>query len=351
MATSTNRILKKFIGEGLKESGPNRNVLNVLRLLIEDEGSTLFIPANYERGTRKRVDESVHHGFRYAPVAMPVTDFVPNMDRFNFSVRGLKEVLVENKETGDLDNKKVFRTYNVIRDGQLHIEKIEATLSEQAYVELVCAGILYNQVGKLVDGESMVYKADYVYTIDLSQLPLVSTHWAQPKNIGFVEFMEDEAYLTEFVKSLNKIEREWRSKLISEGTHREEESDVYIESTQYATEESTESMEVNCVLYRIQSKALKDRIKEAKDIEHIAGMYESYNELKSDLKYYKKKLSYARFIIRAVAFAIENTKKQGSYEWSPAVPLPRSKNKMVERAVLEDDRVLEKITWTESIPL
>jgi hypothetical protein len=342
---------KKFIGKGLKETGPNRNVLNVLRLLIEDDNSIVYMPANYERGTRKRIDENVHHGHRYAPVAMPISNFVSNLDRFNFSVRGLKEVLVES-QTGVMEPKKVFRTYNIIRDGELHIDKLEAKLSQEAYIELITAGVLYDQVGRKVDGEKTVYNPDYIYTIDMSELPLVSTHWANPTQLGFVDYLKEETYLTVLVKVLGQVERDWRSKLISSGAIEKVEDDIYIETSKYAEEESKGSYEVESVQYRVISDDVKSRVKIITQ-DDLESQYESYNEVVADLKHYRKVLASHRFIIRAVAFAIENTKEQGSktFDFSAPEKLPRSKNKMVQRAELGEGEVLEKITWTQSIPL
>lgn len=339
----------KFIGKGLKVSGPNLNVLNVLRVLIEDEGrSIVYMPANYERGTRKRVDEHVHHGHRYAPVPLPIQDFVPNMERFNFSVRGLKEVLVENEQTGELEPKKVFRTYNIIRDGELHIDKLEAKLSKEVYDELVAAGLVYDQVGRKVE-ENKTHVPDYVYTINLSGIPLVSTHWAQPTQLKFVENLVEEAYLTELLKYMNKLKREYEATQTYGGES--QESDIYVEKSKYANEEPVDTYEADCVLYRVKGYKHKEINEDT-----MRKSYPTMEILLHDIRNVKKRLSVLRFLIRAVAFAIHNTKYQGSktFDWSEPAPLPRSKNKMVERApvvVNGQGCVLERITWKEDIPV
>lgn len=336
---------KKYIGSGLKESGANLNVLNVLRVLIEDEDTVVYMPAGYERGTRKRVDEHVHHGHRYAPVAMPVSGFVSHMERFNFSVRGLKEVLVENDQTNELEPKKVFRTYNIIRDGELLIDKLEAKLSEEAFYELVPTGIVQNQVGKTEISASM-HIDDYVYTINLSELPLVSTHWAQPERLKFVEMIREEHKLTELLKNLNKLKREYEAIVVSDGGSHHE-SDVYVEKTQYAEEEPTDFYSVSCVAYRVKGE------KHQFEMDKLREMYPNLNILNTEIKGTKKYLSNIRFLIRAIAFAIENTKNQGSktFQWSDVKPLPRSKTKKFQCADLGEGLVIEKLLWEEQVPV
>ncbi|AMM45093.1 hypothetical protein SP15_285 [Bacillus phage SP-15] len=339
------REINTYIGEGLKSTGPNLNVINILRVFIEDEESVLFIPADYERGSRKRVDEKVHHGHRYAPVAMKVDDFVSSIDRFNFSVRGLKDVHVEN-ESGQLEPRQVFRTYNIIRDGELFIKKVEAQLSQSAFELLTAAGVVFDQVGRKVETEYDRIP-DYIYTIDLTGLPLVSNQWAKPNHIKLYDLLELDVFLTQRNKELNKLEKEYKAKLAPETVSSDDK--VYIESTKYSKEEADGYYEANCVEYRIKAK--KPKFDEAQ----LREQFPNYESVSKQLSFDKKYRAYLRFIYRAVILAIELSKKQGSYEWSEEKPLPRSDKKTFKEATVTNSQgenvVLQRITWTEQVPV
>ena len=78
-----------------------------------------------------------------------------------------------------LVDKKVWRNYNIFRDGELVIDHIVAKLSENAFNELKAAGgILYLGDKELTNG--FPYDATMIYTIKFNGLPLVSCNWARP---------------------------------------------------------------------------------------------------------------------------------------------------------------------------
>lgn len=338
------REMKNYIGEGLKSSGPNLNVINVLRVFIEDEESVLYIPADYERGSRKRVDTNVHHGHRYAPVAMQVDDFVGSLDRFNFSVRGLKPVTVE--IDGQMVPKKVFRSFNIVRDGKLFIERLEAKLSQSAYELLTQAGLVFDQVGRQVDPEQSLM-LDYIYTIDLKGLPIVSNQWAKPNQMKLYDMLELDIALTERLKGLNKLLKEYKLReRVSEST---QQSDIYIESSKYNSEQPSDSYEANCVEYRVKVKKPKF------DEKVLREQFPDFETVSRQVKHDKKYREYLRFTYRAVILAIEESKKQGSYEWTEEKPLPRSNKKSFKEATVTNSEgkelTLQRITWTEEIPV
>ncbi|WJZ23456.1 VWA domain-containing protein [Listeria phage LIS04] len=329
--------LKEYIGEGLKSTGFNLNVLNILRTFIEDKYSTVYIPSNYKRGTSKRIDEKVHHGQKSAPTVVEIDDFVSHSSRFNFSVRGLKEVQVE-KEDGSLLPVKVFRSYNIIRDGELVIDELEAKLSYSTYTILVAAGLVYDQVGRQVS-ELHPYHEDYVYTVSLKGIKLVSPQWAKPNHIKLYDLMQLESYISDRVKLLSKLAKDRRIGAPSN-------DQIYRETPSVSQEETRESKEVECIEYKLKGSSV-----EKPSVDESLSDDQLLEQLVSDRKY----KNYLRFIIRSVIFAIESSAKKGSYNWSDELPVPRSKSKSYKHTTVTDstgsELVLKRYTWFESVPV
>ncbi|MCC7522880.1 VWA domain-containing protein [Candidatus Uhrbacteria bacterium] len=292
---------KRFIGTGLKPVGPNHSVLNVLRVLIEDKGSVLYIPKGaYKRGGELTVDPAVLQGS--GERTLEVLDMISTEDRFNFSLRTTKDVKVlPRDEKGEVianatpENKKVYRTYNVIRDGNLVLPELDARLSQESFDLLVEAGVIK---------AGTKYEAAKTYTLNLRDLKLISPAWAKPATLGLVSLMRQEKDLEAAQKALNARKKE----LVAGGykPKADEESEFYREQSKKDEARETDTYTATTVELRLMKY-------EPKAFDASALSWEEANEL---VKETRRDLSIVRFKIRATTFAMERCKKQASIKWS-----------------------------------
>jgi hypothetical protein len=290
---------KRFIGTGLKAVGPNHSILNVLRLLIEDKGSVLYIPKGaYKRGGELQTDPAVLQG--NGERTLEVLDMISNDERFNFSLRTIKDVKVlPHNEKGEIianskpEDKKVFRTYNVIRDGNLVLPELEARLSEASFTQLVEAGVIK---------AGTKYEAAKTYSLDLRSLKMISPAWAKPATLGLVGLMRHEADLEVQQKALNARKKE----LVAGGytPRADEESEFYREQAVKQEDRETDTYQATTVEYRMMGY-------KPKSYDASALSYEKAEEL---VKETRRELSIVRFKIRATTFAMERC-NQTSIKW------------------------------------
>jgi hypothetical protein len=293
---------KRFIGKGLKAAGPNHSILNALRLLIEDEGSVLYIPKGaYKRGGELTVDPAVLQG--NGERTLEVLDMVSHDERFNFSLRTIKDVKVLPRDekgeviaNGKPEDKKIFRTYNVIRDGNLVLPELEARLSETSFTQLVEAGVIK---------AGTKYEAAKTYSLDLRNLKMISPAWAKPGTLGLVSLMRHEADLGVQQKALNARKKE----LVAGGykPKADEESAFYRERSAKDEERETDTYQATTVEYRLMG--YKPMAFDASSL--------SWEEADKQVKEVRKQLSIVRFKIRATTFAMERC-KQTSIRWGAA---------------------------------
>lgn len=308
--------MKKFIGEGLKSSGVNLNVLNVLRTLVEDTDSVVYLPYGYKNATVRTSDPRVHMVPIEAGRPVRVLSLKSNKERFNFSILCSVDVMVEFYD-GDMIKlvpKKVFRTYNVIRDGKLEINRFSVKLSKSLYEDLRAAGILYYNGARVMENHE--YSENFIYKVDLSTIPLVSVNWAQPVNIGLYDMMKEDLEISEKLKVLKKIRNKFDkpSEVV--------EDEYYTESyTSGDYSEPSLGSEVDCCTYSIVG--FKPQYKES----DFDGMFSSYNDINEYIKNLTSIQNNDRFMSRCIIFAIGFTKKLGSFEWSDLEDVPRSKDK------------------------
>ena len=313
--------MKKYIGEGLKSSGPNLNVLNVLRALLESD-SRIYIPSDYE-------SENAVVSFDPRVIGLPKVDDRPliatgitsNSERFNFSISCLRSVLVAypdiSAEIVEMREKKVFRNYTIIKDGVLKNTQIYAEIPEDLFDIMVAAGILYYNERRLVEINHK-YIPNFPYLIDFSNIPVVSLNWAQPDNIGLYDYMVEELKLSQMLKVIRALRKEFPVSVeISE-----EESDIYSDVI-HTTAKNTS--EYPYITYSFPELAKEDLINREAYRESIQNL--SYTELTTLYRVYNKKLEAVRFMKRCIIFAIESSSKKGSYEWTDLVEVPRSKDK------------------------
>lgn len=343
--------MKKWIGEGLKSEGTNKNVLNILRTLVEDEESTVYVPYNYVKGYndyKVEGDPRVH--FYPAESGRPakIMSVLSNSERYNFSIVCLVDVLVEYYE-GDkveLKQKKVWRTYNVVRDGKLVIDKVSVRLSKDAFESLRDADLLYYNGVKV--GHNHSYVKDFTYILHFENIPIVSVNWAQPDRIGLCRMIMQDTFMSGVIKALKKIRSEFAP--LEDTNYDDSEKEIYKESVEYVKNEEHDKESVDCLVYRIPGYKyeLGDE-----DIKTMKTVYKDYETVQKEIDRTKSALTRTRFLYRSVIYAIESTRLKGSFDWSEEEKLPRSKDKMVKRANVEMDNgktvVLERISYKKEV--
>ena len=348
-------MFKKFIGEGLNGNinSPNTNVLNILRALIEDKNSTIYISSEYQNGSTwtNSGDPRVHFLPSDCGKKIQVVGIQSNEERFNFSLNGIVDVLVEYpREDGtvEMKDKKVFRTYTIIRDGELTMKSISATLSEDSFNKLREVGILYYNGVKVPMNHD--YKSNYVYRIDLSAVPIISVNWAQPAQIGLYDLLVEENETKRWISIIKKFISENKISTKDDNV----ESEFYSESIQSSSTKSKDLKEVECIQYTIKydfpQSLTDDNIKNT--VEILYTVSDDSQEIPNMLKNLQRTLKDIRFKKRCIVYAIESTKNKGNYDWSEAYRVPRSKNKIRQDADIEvngQKMILQRTVYTKEV--
>ena len=333
--------MKKWIGKGLKnlvEGSPNKNVINILRSLIEDKNCTCYIPLTYTSERKTILDPKVHFQPIEAGKTIIVTGVQSNQERFNFSITGNVDVYVEYEhEDGSVElvPKKIFRTYTIIRDGQLTINYLIAKLSENAFIELRNAGILYYNGMKVMENHS--YVPDFLYKVDLTNMRIISYAWAQPMQIGLYNNMEEENKLSNTLKEVNKLIKKYKEE--GQDVPIVPEDNIYYNEPYLGEERKGEKVECSCVVYTLKNdkSVISEYIDNATDL--VAAI-----RIKKEIN---KKLKNIRFLNRCVIWAIEESKTKGGYNWSELKPVPRSKDKFYQITILENGVELKRTIYTK----
>lgn len=293
--------MRDFIGTGISDQGPNKNVINVLRVLLEDKNSTIYVPYDYVADKEgKGKDPRVHFPPKASGTSAQVIDIVGHQERFNFSLQCLVDVKVEYEEDGvvTLKDKKVWRNYHVIRDGELVMPRVFAKLSENSYDDLASAELLY--IGDIKVSDNYVYSADTVYTIKLDNIPLVSSNWSRPNALNFHEMLRDSQRAAETLKQIKKVLKESKSETASTDT----DSNIYTENiSSYSSAKS--GKEVDCITYTI----IENPGYTTPKYEGVAN--EDYDKVNKLIKDY-------RFKCACIKWAIESamTHRRSPYNWS-----------------------------------
>lgn len=325
-----------FIGEGLKamvegKYSPNFNVLNVIRSLLEDKGTEVFIPYDYKNDTVRKHDPKVHYLPYEAGRPVKVTSIVSNKERFNFSLNGVIDVATETEpdENGMVDVviNQVFRSYHIIRDGVLEINRLVAKLSENAFTTLRDSDVLWYNGMKVLQNHK--WNPDFLYKIDLTNIPLVSLNWARPISLQLYDKMVEEVNLMAYASSLRKAIKEYKANTASES------STEYSHDSDEDSEESAEKKTVKCIVYEF--KGLKGN---EVDVESVKEKFTDLESAQAELKRVTSTLSSIRFVIRCIVFAIESSSTKGNYQWTEKKPVARSKNKFEQTCEVAVDGVV-----------
>jgi len=311
---------KEFIGAGLKPTGPSHCVLNVIRVLIEDPTNKVFIPAGaYERSGELTVDPRVIHPPHGR--TLQVVGYSSDDERFNFGMRCLKDVfVVPESGSGKPLPKKIWRTYNLVLDGNLHLGELQASMSEETFDVLRDSGVI---------ATSGAYRPNHIYTVKLGGLRLVSSAWAQPATLGFVSLLREEADLKIEQTALNAHIKAFGI------VTRAEEDDIYPERGVKDQAREVETYTAPCVEIRLMGY----KAKPAPDCSSL-----SYDAAVKRVKEVRHRLIVVRYLSRSIRFAMETTHSK-AIPWS-AEKLNRFDK--YEQTAMFGGAELKRVAWTET---
>lgn len=320
------RNLVRSPGAGLKPSGPNRCVLNVLRLLAEDKNVMISLPQDvYKRGGLKKKDPNLVENPDSRTLELRYIG--SHQELFNFSLHTRKLVNIRTSE--GLEARYLDRTYNVIRNGELVLDGFEATMSESTFNGLVEAKIL-TDVGN--------WEQNKFYDIDLSSMPLVSYNWARPNVMDLVKLLKQEQNLMAISRDLRSLVKrlpisQEQSSFAFDGIKKYAESDIKVDESA-----TVETYEVLCCTYSLpEYKAL---------ITFDPSVYKTKNDAQKALKEVKADLRKIRLKSRAIVFACELT-QSSALRWKP-VENGRKTSRIRENAELSGT-VIQRTRWTKEL--
>lgn len=315
---------RKFIGAGLAPSGPSHCALNVLRVLIEDQQNVVFIPSGaYKRSgelmSDPRVIESPHGR------TLRVLGYTSHKDRFNFSIKALKDVQVLPEYGGSPIDMKIWRTYNIILDGNLHLPELEATLSQKSFNALLDAGVIEA-------GSS--YSPNKVYTINLRNVKLISTNWANPSTLGLVPLMREEQELEAEQKALNACTKALPAPTASA----DEDEGIYNPSSVKVDGIPVETYSARSVEYRL--------------LGYKAQSYDcstmTWERADARVKEVRQRLTVVRYLIRSIVFAMELVGSK-SIQWEDGKVISRGKYDKLEQNATYLGAKLKRVTWEQQL--
>ncbi len=317
---------RKFIGSGLKATGPNHNVLNVLRCIIEDPQNVVTIPAGaYKRSGVAVSDPRVIDN----PLGktLQVVGYVSNQERFNFSLRTLKPVLVRPKGgTGRPTPMQVWRKFNLILDGNLRIPELLGSLGEPSFNELQAAGVV---------GSDQVWQQGKSYTLNFRHLKMTSPAWANPTTLRLIDLLKEEADLEVMQTALNARKKA----LGTAGMNTQEDAEdspVYRESAEPVKGLSLEYYDAPCCEYRLMGYKAKGF--------DASGL--DFSEANRAVKEVRQKLIVVRFKLRAIVFSMEATKSR-VIKWGSGKTTSLGKSPKLEQIASFQGATLKRVTWTE----
>jgi len=317
---------RKFIGKGLAPVGPAHCVLNILRALIEGEGNVVYLGKGaYKRSGELTSDPRVLHPPHGR--TLKVTGYASHANRFNFSIRALKDVKVlpEDLKGAPVDA-QIWRTYNVILDGNLWLPQLEAVLDASTFALLQEADVLVD----VAAGDAQV--ASRTYTIDLRRVRLISKTWAQPANLGLVPLLVEEADLEVKQTALNA-----RIKAIGK-PEREFEGDLYFPKEAKVEGRIQEFYDADCVEIRLMGyKGVSF------DAESLLDLGVAMREVKA----VRARLITVRWLIRSITFAM-SAAKSTVIAWGEPTTTTKGKVPKEERLASFAGQTLKKVSWTET---
>ncbi len=323
---------RKFIGTGLKPTGPNHCVINVLRILMEDPSVIMSIPAGfYTRGGILVQDPRVVRSPLGSTVR--VVSYTSHAELFNFSLTTQVDVSVYavDEEGTILTAAKptkqiVHRTYNIIRDGELVMKELLASMSEASFDQLQAAGV--------IDAHHS-YKAGLSYSLCLGDMKMVSSAWARPSSLRLVDLLREEADLKLLQTALNARIKALGKPEVPEfderGVYREKAKPVETVAIEYYR---SRCMKLSLVKYKPAAT------------EDISGL--TVDQATARVKQVRQRLRAVRFLARSIAYACELTGWQ-SVAWAAPKTTARGKDSKQEFAGHIGSVDVKRVTWTTEI--
>ncbi len=322
----------RFIGAGLKPSGPNRCVMNVLATLANDPSVVMSLPAGaYKRGGIRREDPRI--------VASPmgstlkVVSYTGNEQRFNFSVTTQKDVKV--LPAGDDGNiiegapvpAVVYRTYNLIRDGELVMDEIVASMSEPSFTVLQAAGA--------IDAHE-VYKPGRSYTLRLADMPMVSSNWARPGSLGLIEVLQQIAEIKVKQTALNS-----HTGLLGKPNIPEFDGNVYNERAETVAGAELEYYTASHMELRLMGYKARKYTDEVSQF--------NLDDATAAVKHIRRELRRLRFRARCIAFACEAT-GWNTVNWGEPVQTQRGTFPKQEYTASLGGQRVKRVVWEADVP-
>jgi hypothetical protein len=162
--------------------------------------------------------------------------------------------------------------------------------------------------------------------------------------------MKREAHSIECIKYARSILKYYKQLNLVDDDMKDNNSEIYDEEPDEVVEINRELHEVDCIVYRIlqfnKIKLTDD------DRRYILSLCKSYAQTREYIRKWTRVLNDIRFKIRCIIFAIEWSKKKGSYQWSELKRLPRSKDKMYQETVIKygnKDIVMQRLVYTKIV--
>jgi len=231
---------------------------------------------------------------------------------------------------GHLRNRRVWRTYNVIRDGNLVLPKLIAILTKESFMKL--------QDANVIDKKEVFEETKY-YTLDLTQLKVISSAWAHADTLGLVDLLKEEqelmlkqTALNALIKTLPKPDAD-KAPFVDNSSRQEDP--IYYEKP-VDVPEFFDTYQATCVNIRLVKKVKQDF-----DFTKL-----TYEEAILQLNMVKTRLVVIRFISRAIIFAME-TMKNKTFNWDEGEKRQRGSNTKLEQ--LSEDKTLKRVVWTEDV--
>lgn len=176
-----------FIGAGLKDDGPNKNICNLLKVLVMGNANSIFMEnANYLRQSPVTYDPDI---IEEESDVYSIIGFTSHKTRGNLSIKCLKPITLKT----DGSREYLIRTYNIVRDYKINIPKISALLDENSFELLKQAEIIKNNV-PYIDGA--------LYDFNLEKLPVISPAWANASVLRLDLLLHNETILSQLICAL-----------------------------------------------------------------------------------------------------------------------------------------------------
>src|SRR5690606_8447517 len=190
-----------------------KHVLNPIeKRVIKDKLSVyLDIPGVTKNSVRNELDKilksNLEGKFEPKNKSYPVREFIYSESRSNISLRIKEEGVVSLPENDfGLESIESFRykTYVLVKDGEVIIDKLPLKLSNDLFDKFSEIGII----------NEMFYSPEYLYIVNFSKLPLVSV---DSEYLNLRKYCTDY-FLLQKVKASNKVLNYFSNKLFPDST-------------------------------------------------------------------------------------------------------------------------------------